>query len=250
MSMLKTGIIGAIVVAGLAIPLVMQNQALNKAREENDSLKQQTDQAAQLAAENERLSNQLAQAKSGANQNQDAELLRLRSEVGTLRRQTNQAAKLQQENLRLQDALATARAAAANPPSSPAQDDAAKQREFAVARLNDAKNLAMGMILFAQAHPGQAPGSLDDAKSLVADRITQTNEFDMVYTGPLQSVTNPATAIVVRERQPQQNSNGKWLRAYGFADGHAEIHAEPDGNFDQWEQQHMAGIAAEAQPGQ
>jgi prepilin-type processing-associated H-X9-DG protein len=253
MSKLKTGIIGAIVVAGLAIPLVFQNQALNKSREENDSLKQQMAQAAQLASENERLSNVLAQAKSAANENQSAELLRLRSEVGTLRRQTNEAAKLQQENLRLKDALANAaHAAAANPGAGAAQDDAARQQEMAVAhaRMNDAKNLVLGMLLFSQAHPGQAPGSLDDAKSYVADRLSQSNEFDLVYSGPMQSVTNPATTIVIRERQAQQASNGKWSKTYGFADGHVEIHSEPDGNFDPWEQQHLVPAPPVAQPGQ
>jgi hypothetical protein len=243
MSKLKRGIIGALVVAGLAIPLLMQNLALNKAREENDALKQQVDQAAQLAGDNERLSNLLAQAKNSAGESQSGELLRLRSEVGTLRRQTNEAAQLRQENGRLKDALASAaQAAAANPAGNSTPNDAAKQQEVAAARarLNDAKNLVLGMLLFSQAHPGQAPGSLEDAKSYVADHLTQTNEFDLVYTGPMQSVTNPATAIVLRERQAQQGSNGKWSKTYGFADGHAELHVEPDGNFDAWEQQHMA----------
>jgi hypothetical protein len=36
-------------------------------------------------------------------------------------------------------------------------------------------------------------------------------------------------------------SNGKWVRAYGFADGHSEIHkADTAGDLDAWEQQHVA----------
>jgi prepilin-type processing-associated H-X9-DG protein len=36
-----------------------------------------------------------------------------------------------------------------------------------------------------------------------------------------------------------QVRDGTWQKTYGFADGHAEIHTEPDGNFDDWESQHI-----------
>jgi prepilin-type processing-associated H-X9-DG protein len=35
-----------------------------------------------------------------------------------------------------------------------------------------------------------------------------------------------------------QTTNG-WAKAYGFADGHAEIHSAADGNFADWEAQHI-----------
>jgi prepilin-type processing-associated H-X9-DG protein len=43
---------------------------------------------------------------------------------------------------------------------------------------------------------------------------------------------------VLKEKQAWQALDGKWKKTYGFADGHAEIHMEPSGNFDDWESQH------------
>jgi prepilin-type processing-associated H-X9-DG protein len=45
--------------------------------------------------------------------------------------------------------------------------------------------------------------------------------------------------IVVREKDAWQAADGGWLRAYAFADGHAEIHKAADGNFQPWEAQHI-----------
>ena len=64
-------------------------------------------------------------------------------------------------------------------------------------------------------------------------------QFDIVYKGSLNEVTNPASLIVIREKDASQASDGGWFRAYGFADGHSEIHKANDGNFQPWEAQHM-----------
>jgi RNA polymerase sigma factor (sigma-70 family) len=86
---IQLGIISVIAVAVVAIPLAIQPQSRAKLREENQVLRQQVSQLAQAAAENERLSNLLAQAKSPASlsREQASELLKLRGEVGVLRRQ-------------------------------------------------------------------------------------------------------------------------------------------------------------------
>jgi len=253
MTNLKTGISGVLILAGLGGLLMIQHQSIGKAREENEALKQQLDQAALLAAENERLSNQLAQASSPGNEQQTAELLRLRGEVGMLRRQTNEAARLRMENHRLQEALANSAAAAkANSASAEAQNDPAKEQEKAAmfAKMSDAKILMLGMVLFAQDHQGQTPSKLEDAKPYFGDSLTQTNDFEKIYDGSLQNLPNASTLIVVREVEAHQELNGKWVRAYGFADGHSEIHVTPDNNFAPWEQQHGLGSAPSQQPSQ
>jgi hypothetical protein len=61
---IKAGIIGAIVVAGVATPLVIQHQAQVKLTEKDSLLQQQSDQLAQLVSETQRLTNLLAQALS------------------------------------------------------------------------------------------------------------------------------------------------------------------------------------------
>ena len=67
-----------------------------------------------------------------------------------------------------------------------------------------------------------------------------TDQFEIVYRGSRAALTNPGNIILVREKQAWQGPSGKWCRTYGFADGHSENHAEPDGNFDAWESQHPA----------
>jgi RNA polymerase sigma factor (sigma-70 family) len=82
----KTLITATIVVAGLATSLVIQHQAQVRLREENQSLRQQN---AQLQADNENLSNRVAQANRSPSLSSERlrELLRLRGEAGVLRRQ-------------------------------------------------------------------------------------------------------------------------------------------------------------------
>ncbi|HWN95732.1 MAG TPA: sigma-70 family RNA polymerase sigma factor [Methylomirabilota bacterium] len=60
----KTSIAVALVAASVTIPLVVQHQTQIKLREENQSLRQQVEQLAELTAENERLSKLLAEAKN------------------------------------------------------------------------------------------------------------------------------------------------------------------------------------------
>ena len=87
MTKLKIGIISAIVVAGVAIPLVMHQQSQNKLRGANEAMQRQADETARLAAQNEKLSHQLAvvNAAKPAATDPSREVLKLRGEVGRLR---------------------------------------------------------------------------------------------------------------------------------------------------------------------
>ena len=85
MTKVKLGIIGVIAVAGVVAPLVIQRQSQAKLREEDQALRQQASQLAQVAAENERLSNLVGRPKSA--EPPSAELLRLRGQAGVLRRE-------------------------------------------------------------------------------------------------------------------------------------------------------------------
>jgi RNA polymerase sigma factor (sigma-70 family) len=87
MTKLKFGLVCALVVAGVATPLVIQHHANVTLREENQSLRQQTEQLAPLAAENERLSNLVSRSNSSSSlpDGQLSELLRLRGELTRLR---------------------------------------------------------------------------------------------------------------------------------------------------------------------
>ena len=97
--------ISVVVVTGAVIFGAVQHQAQVQLREENKSLRQQLEQMAQIEADNERLSNLVAQANNHLPNEQFMELLKLRGEVGLLRQQTNGLQKLQEKNQQLQSAL-------------------------------------------------------------------------------------------------------------------------------------------------
>ena len=245
---LKTTIIGALVVTGVAAPLEVQHHKLATLRGENNSLKQQAELAASLAAENEQLSNRLAETSTSANDTQIRELLRLRAEVAMLRRQTNELGKLEADNLRLKTALAKA------PPPAPDAEETDPAREqmkaTGIAKMNDAKYLVLGCILFAQEHQDQFPANLDQAKPYVDTKnITQTNQFELMYQGSIRDLAQPASTIVLREKEAWMGLNGKWAKGYAFADGHAEVHVAQDGNFEPWERQRLVAFQTPNQPG-
>jgi len=93
---LKIAVVTAAVVA-VATPLALQHRTQIKLREQNESLRQQNEQLAGMAAENVRLSNLLAQAANSAVPAADdrgTELLKLRGEVARLREESRELAKL------------------------------------------------------------------------------------------------------------------------------------------------------------
>jgi len=83
MSKLKLTVISVIVAAVVATPLITQYQALAKLRGENAALRQKADENDQLTAENQRLSQELAEAKTSTRLAGDrlSELMRLRREI-------------------------------------------------------------------------------------------------------------------------------------------------------------------------
>jgi RNA polymerase sigma factor (sigma-70 family) len=97
MTKIKTAVISALIVAGAATPLILQHQTQVELRQENQSLRLQNAQMDQrlapLTAENERLSNLLAQTDQSAANDRSNELLRLRAEVGRLRAQARAAGR-------------------------------------------------------------------------------------------------------------------------------------------------------------
>jgi hypothetical protein len=241
MTTLKLGVVGAIVVGGVVTPLAIQHQSLVKQREENQTLRQQVEQMATLETENDRLSNFVVRAHSAASDDQLRELLRLRGEVGMLRSQTNQLELLRNENRRLQASLAKP----GPKPEEKEVDPGSAERVTAIAKMNDAKLLMLGLILYAGDHTQQVARSLDQLEPYLhtsTPSLTGTNQFELVYQGSFKDIPNGSPAsqtILVREQQGWQASDGSWHRAYGFADGHSELHRSSDGDFAAWEKQHL-----------
>jgi hypothetical protein len=63
-----------------------------------------------------------------------------------------------------------------------------------------------------------------------------SRDYELVKQGKLRDIKEPARTIVIKERAAIQLLDGKWAKAYGFADGHSEFHTESDPpKFEDWE---------------
>jgi RNA polymerase sigma factor (sigma-70 family) len=223
-------------VAGTGTYLVQQQEA-NRLRNENQS----------FAALQQQLTGERDAALTVSTANIDelerlrrekGELLRLRGEVGTLRTQARELEKLREHNRQLQTSLAKVSQAAQHSETDPEAD---LQRQVVIAKLNDAKLLVLGLHMYASDNQNRLPADINQASNYWANaghRLTETNQFELVIQGSLTSITNPSTVIAVREKEASL-VNGKWVKAYGFADGHSEYKREPPEGFDAWEKQHM-----------
>jgi RNA polymerase sigma factor (sigma-70 family) len=240
--------VSAIVVASAATAFVVQNQAQEKLRVKNGEL---TQQLTQLQADNEDLSNRLAIADNSKSlsDEQFTELLRLRGEVGVLKSQLAKTTNLTRVEVR---------SASLNQSNS---DSFTQQRQMQMHKLNNAKVLvAAAMFGYAQHHQNQFPTNWDQIKGYfdewernglnpgdampdtTADFNEATNQFEFAYQGSLsnlQNSTNYQDTIVLREKQAWQIQNGKWVKVYGYADGHSQVLTEPIQGFDVYEQLHM-----------
>jgi hypothetical protein len=101
-SRLRFSVVGAIVIASVAAPLLIQHHARVQWREREAGLRQQAEQFAELWAENKRLSNLVAQTRSSSlSIDQFSELMKLRGEIGQMRLDASEAGRLQTANQQL-----------------------------------------------------------------------------------------------------------------------------------------------------
>lgn len=234
MSRIKPILLTITVLAAAAIGLIQHFQ-LSKLREDNDSLRQQV---GQLSSETERLTNGVPQNPNAAPNNQVSDLLRLRGEVAALRKQTNELSKLRAENGRMRASLANAQP---NNQSTEAEPPPTEEQRESVSRMHDSRAYILAMLLHAGDNQGRLATNLDQVVPYYPrdQALSGTNQFDIVFQGSPQGLTNTAAIILLRERQPRQRSDGSWSRTYGFLDGHSEIHKAADGNFEVYEREHL-----------
>jgi hypothetical protein len=243
------GLAGAICVAGVAFA-AKQQQALTRLRDDSAMLRLQNQQA---ASEIQRMANLLTQATSdqAGSEAQLRELLRLRGEVGALKQQLTEAAKARERNAQQQASATTNTSEEKANNYSLGRDTKIVGYAFRVYALNHHDQLPTD---FSQAIPYMAEALRNDLNAgdtnpgdTLGDPsqfITQvTNRFEIVYSG---SITNEADQdkILIREKQPRQASNGVWVKAYGLVNGVGQLVKAPDGNFENWEKQHLASSDA------
>ena len=223
---LKLGI-SALFVAGATTAFVVQYQAQEKLRAENESL---TQQIAQLQADNKSISNRLADVSDFKKMPDDsiAELLKLQGEVSVLKRQANEAnQKAQVAEQKLSATL-----------SAKAQFESQE-----VSAMSNMKQLGLAMFLYADNNGGQFPTNIEKQLTSELPRSLPNwgdfFSFEFVNSGAVklnsQNQPDNPNMVVLRERIAQQAPDGTWHRIYGFADGSVHIATSYDGNFDAWE---------------
>lgn len=175
-------------------------------------------------------------------------LMALRDEVARLREGQKQLRRLEDENQRLRQATAR-RPATADEESTPNAAEEEVQK-MGILRLNAAKNWAIALHQFAAEHEDRFPATITEASKYHPEandtaRLEPINDrFEVMYRGSLKDIAEPARTIVLRETESfvvHSKTHGRLMhhRTYGFADGHSEIHASADGNFEAWERERL-----------
>jgi RNA polymerase sigma factor (sigma-70 family) len=236
---IKAGLAGVIVVGSVITSLVLQQRASGRNRQLDESLRQQSSQSAKLAADNERLSNALAQANVAKGQMD--ELRKLRVETGALRQKTNELAALREEHRRLRQQLQSQ-------PKTPLQYAEARR-----ARVNFEMDFLRAFRAYEDKHDRSPSGFDEAAPFLPRDSDAATNpirdNFDWVYHLPNTlelTLPNGNDILVIRETDPSLGFDGQWTKVYGFADGHAQIVTMPStwngvtyNSFEAYEKDHI-----------
>ena len=228
---LKLGI-SALVVAGATAALVVQHQTQNSLRDENQLLQQQI---AQLKTDNANFSNQLANVGDSKKLTDDQfnELLKLRGEVGVLRRQVGELGQLREENRQLH-----VQTTSKTQGFQVSEKDYFRLQEMNI--VNGAKQIGLGMLLYANDHNGLFPTNLIEqlvGAELTTNNIDDINKFELLNVGVPNAHDKYPQMIVLRERVPRQAPDGKWERIYGLADGSVQTIPSNEGNFEDWEKQ-------------
>ncbi|MBI1195921.1 MAG: sigma-70 family RNA polymerase sigma factor [Gammaproteobacteria bacterium] len=153
----QVAVFGAVVLT-LGVPLIMQKQAQAKLQAENEGLKQQVADLSRLKAENDRLSNLVAEARQAptpATNEQFRELMKLRGQVGTLRQTAEEAV--------------AAAAAKSDPPSVMS---GLTQNPEMVKMIRDQQKMALGMVYKGLATKANlSPDLTENLNNLLADHV-------------------------------------------------------------------------------
>jgi RNA polymerase sigma factor (sigma-70 family) len=219
------------VVAALGVSILQAHRA-SSLRNQNQLLQQQGDVLAQeiqqLQQERSTAADRVAALRdSEATNRNNGELLKLRGEVARLRRELAEATGTKAQSFQ----------------ATEPNDALEKQKRMARVKGMDAFLYVSAFIDYASHNQGQFPTNWSQVASSLTNNPngppTGTNEFEIVYQGPLNRKDLTTNIILIREYLAWPTVDGKWGKVYGFAGGNSEIHFEPDGDFTSWEKQFM-----------
>ena len=231
----QVSFLGTLILAGAVASLTIQQRAHATLQAQGELLGRQSDELARRQAEHERLVDLVRAGGSAANTVED--LTRLRDEVASLRKEINGLALSPEERRRLQAQTAQAPAA-----RSSILERMEEDKRGGIARLNYTRKWLIAFRAYADHNDGRFPSSFDEARPYLPAQTGEetnlsTDQFQILYWGPVTNIANPDRVVILREKQPRPSYKGGWTRTHAFLDGHSEVSFSPDGNFDAWEKQ-------------
>ena len=254
-------ILPALVLATAIASLLMHRRAQVELQANDALSRQRNSQVAALIAENQQLSNWVAQVRSNPTTVHDegAEVTQLRAKAQALRQETEDLAKqVAKERLSAGVQVYASGDYTISAHNNVLGATLAGGPRADSAKLNDARVLTAALRKYADKHQGQFPLSLElvsaylpkplqpDSPSWENAPLSGTNDFEIVFQGTQNDLSDipPRRVALIRERLPWPAASGKMARAYGYADGAADL-VESDDNFQSWDAQHIvpAGVA-------
>ena len=245
MTKLKMGILSSVVIAGVAVSvLVLQHQTNQRLETEKGTLRQQSAQIQTLRQENQRLAEQL-RVEAQRPQADNRELLRLRGQVGLLRQAAQENPRLQADLDALTKKLQQTEAERGGEKAGSPEMQMLQQKSVL------ATVWGLAILKFAEKNDGQMPSKLtaaapylndnellpsnwrnvDQISAQAATNGIAIDQFELVYQGSLMDLKDPARTILMRERAPVHAVDGRWNRAYVYANGYASVLWSENGDF-------------------
>ncbi len=234
MTKMKLALAGIVIGAAASLHLVVDHRSQAVMRKENESLRSRVEAMEQEAA----VARPQAQVEPAIAREQLSELLRLRAQVTALRDQLAQVTN-------------RVPGTTPSPPSGQSAEDADKalegEQQEMIARVAFTKEWMVALRLYAKENQGQCPSNFDQAAAYLGNEAkAQTNlstdQFEIVYQGSLNDLTNESAAntIVMRERELRRTHDGRWGRVYGMADGSCQQRfMYSKSNLEQWEHERL-----------
>lgn len=110
-----------------------------------------------------------------------------------------------------------------------------KEREAAMIHASNAKHWMLAFYMYSTENHGRFPATFDQAtpflhaESDAAALMKATNDFEIFPIEDRNTIDRGKTIVLRGRARPL--ASGAWQRAYGMADGSAQIVGAPDGDF-------------------
>jgi RNA polymerase sigma factor (sigma-70 family) len=248
---LKMGLASTLLITSVATTWVLEKQAQARLRDRTVTIQEQSNQLSQLRVDHDLLNNLASQAKAPSS-NDGFELQKLQAEIVPLRKQAEVVTALRQEEQRLKALLAQAEKDVQNAETNWQSTTNSVQLNE---KIHYAMSLTLAMHEYASKHDGAFPTNLEDVVPFFREEDQgQTNvsssQFEIAFHGSRKDIAkyaHPDQIILVKEKEPWRNIDGKWLITWSDLRGAGYHFCPADGKFEDWVNQHTVPVATQSQ---